>query len=53
MEEIHKEVYFGEYCKTCRHEEDDENDTSSPCYDCLAEPVNAYSHKPVNWEEKK
>ena len=22
-----------------------------PCYDCLAEPVNQYSHKPVKYEE--
>lgn len=45
-----KEVYFHQYCKTCEHvgvpEEQD------PCYECLAEPVNQYSHKPVNYEEK-
>lgn len=53
MEESYKEVYFGEYCKTCLHETDDENDISSPCYDCLAEPVNVHSHKPVKWKEKE
>lgn len=53
MEDNYKEVYFGQYCQTCKHEADDENDTSSPCYDCLHEPVNLQSHKPVNWEAKK
>ena len=49
MEDSYKEVYFGQYCKTCKFEKDDENDVESPCYDCLAEPVNAYSHKPVKY----
>lgn len=56
MEETYKEVYFGEYCKSCEHFTDDENDIESPCYDCLNEPVNLYSHKPVNYsnpEEEK
>lgn len=52
MEEIYKEVYFSEFCKTCKYDKDDENDINSPCYDCLAEPVNLYSHKPVKWEGK-
>ena len=50
MEDGYKEVYFNEYCKTCEHEKLPE--TKEPCYDCLTNPVNLYSHKPVNWEKK-
>lgn len=48
MEESYKEVYFHEYCKTCKHEKVDED--KEPCHDCLNEPVNVYSHKPVYYE---
>lgn len=44
------EVYFDKYCKTCKHCKKDEND--DPCDECLAVPMNANSHKPVNWEAK-
>lgn len=53
MEESYKEVYFGEYCQKCEYENYDENDTSSPCYDCMNEPINTYSHKPVFWKGKQ
>ena len=43
-----KLVYFDEYCKTCKHH--DVAEDSVPCNDCLTEPVNQYSHKPVKWE---
>lgn len=46
----YKEVYFDQYCKTCKHFEKKEEE--DPCYECLGEPINAYSHKPVYWEEK-
>lgn len=48
--EIYKEVYFDKYCKTCKHEKLKEED--DPCDECLENPVNTYSHKPVRWEEK-
>lgn len=47
---MEKEVYFGDYCKTCKHEKVSEQD--DPCYDCLDSPVNEDSHKPIRWEEK-
>lgn len=50
MERIEREVYFHEYCKTCKHKDLKEED--HPCYHCLDNPVNDYSHKPVDWEEK-
>lgn len=45
-----KEVYFNEYCNTCKHASLSESE--DPCYDCLNNPVNTYSHKPVYYEEK-
>lgn len=47
---MEKEVYFGDYCKTCKYEKVSEQD--DPCYDCLNNPVNEDSHKPIRWEEK-
>ena len=49
MENSYKEVYFDQYCKTCKHKELPED--KDPCDDCLNEPVNIYSHKPVKWEK--
>lgn len=51
MEDIYKEVYFEEYCKRCQHEKKKEYD--SPCDECLSEPSNLYSHKPVRYKEKE
>lgn len=53
MEETYKEVYFGEYCQSCEYATDSEDDVKSPCYDCLHEPVNVYSHKPVNYKKRE
>lgn len=49
MEDVYKEVYFDQYCKTCTHEKVAEEE--NPCAECLDNPVNLYSHKPVNYEE--
>ena len=51
MEEIYKEVYFDQYCKTCKHKKVKEFE--DPCDECLSNPENAYSHKPVNYEKKE
>lgn len=48
-----KEVDFKKYCPKCVYIKDDEFDDKSPCYDCLTEPVNADSHKPVAFKEKR
>ena len=50
MEDTYKEVYFGEYCKNCKYWE--KKETDDPCDECLDNPVNLYSHKPVYWKEK-
>ena len=48
MEQEYKEVYFDKYCKSCKHWS--EKDTDEPCNECLSNPSNSYSHKPINWE---
>ena len=53
-DELYKEVYFHEYCKTCKYK--DVDDLDEPCNTCLEEPINLYSHKPVKYtkvEENK
>lgn len=47
-----KEVYFNVYCPKCKHEKDDESDPKSPCYDCLADTVNEWSHVPTFYKVK-
>ena len=51
MENNTKEVYFNEYCSSCRYSNDRES--SEICGECLDEPYNYDSHKPVNYEEKE
>lgn len=48
-----KFVRFDIWCDTCIHKTDDEFDgeTTGGCYDCLAEPTNIDSTKPVNYKE--
>lgn len=50
-DEGYREVYFGPYCETCIYKDRDEK--LLPCCDCLEEPLNLESHKPVKWEGKK
>lgn len=45
-----KEVYFDQYCKSCKHHGLEES--KDPCNDCLAEPSNTNSNKPMNYESK-
>lgn len=46
----YKEVRFDLYCKTCKNVKVSED--AEPCFSCLNEPTNLYSHKPVRYEEK-
>lgn len=51
MEYVNKIVEFVEYCHKCEYE-----NTSSdfnPCSECLANPTNVHSQKPVNFKKKK
>lgn len=51
MDSHEKEVYFGEYCSKCRHEKEPED--SDVCNDCLNNPSNIDSHKPIRFEARK
>lgn len=44
-----KEVYFDQYCSKCVFKNTLEKD--DPCDECLATPVNTYSHKPIKFVE--
>lgn len=46
-----KFVDFEAWCPKCKHEKTSEIDL--PCRECLDEPVNQNSTKPVRWEEKE
>ena len=46
---MYKEVYFGDYCKSCKHYKLRED--KDPCDECLSAPVNLYSHRPTKWEQ--
>ena len=47
MEDKQKEVYFWEYCQTCKFSSTPEDE--DPCDECLMHGSNTNSHKPVNW----
>lgn len=51
MDDSYKEVYFGQYCQTCEHR--NLLEIQEPCDDCLNNPVNVYSHKPVFYKKKE
>jgi hypothetical protein len=51
MDEGMKEVRFDIYCETCEYK--DLKDEDEPCCDCLDEPANQHSHKPVYWKGAK
>lgn len=50
MEYHDKEVVFHQYCPTCKYYA--LSGTEEPCNECLSNPINEDSHKPVKWEEK-
>ena len=50
MGNIH-EVDFYTYCKTCKNKDNKEDDANSPCYECLDEPVNVDSRKPLYYDK--
>ena len=44
-----KEVYFDKYCSKCEYKNRPES--ANPCWDCLDEPANVDSHKPLYFKE--
>ena len=51
MDNEYKIVKFHEYCETCKHK--DINEVKDPCNECLDNPGNLYSTKPVKYEKKE
>lgn len=51
MEIEYREVKFDIFCATCKHA--DLKDTDEPCCECLEEPTNMYTEKPVRWKAKE
>ena len=49
--QAYKEVYFEQYCKKCKNEKLTEFE--EPCAECLSNPTNLNSHKPVNFDKKE
>lgn len=45
----YREVDFHKYCETCKHKEVEE--VEDPCNECLDEPYNEHTGKPIKWEE--
>ena len=45
-----REVRFDTWCQKCKYEKLTEQE--KPCWDCLDEPVNIDSEKPLYFEEK-
>lgn len=50
MEYHDKEVYFHEYCPKCKYH--DMKEAEDPCTDCLNQPMNYDSHKPICFKEQ-
>ena len=48
MAENKKEVYFNYFCCSCKYAP--RKESKDPCNDCLNQPWNTDSHKPVNCE---
>lgn len=51
MDITEKIINFNEYCKTCKH--CDVVEFEDPCNDCLDNPVNTNSKKPIHYEMDK
>ena len=49
--QVYKEVYFDKYCKSCQHKKVKE--TEEPCSECMNEPTNWNTHRPVKYEKKE
>ena len=45
-----KFVDFEKYCKKCECEAKAENE--APCWECLEQPVNYHSEKPIHFKER-
>lgn len=51
MEYPYKEVHFHDYCVKCKYY--DRKEEEYPCFECLENPVNLYSHKPLKFKKSE
>ena len=51
MNEQYKIVFYHLYCDSCKYYE--LKDSEEPCNECLSNPTNLYSHKPIMYEGPK
>lgn len=51
MEYPYKEVHFHDYCVNCKYY--DRKEEEDPCFECLENPVNLYSHKPLKFKKSE
>ena len=51
MEYPKKFVKFEKYCETCKHKNVVEYE--DPCNECLDNPVNDYTDKPIKYEKEE
>lgn len=49
--QAYKEVYYHKYCVDCKHRK--VANTEEPCNECLSEPTNLNTHRPVKYEKKE
>ena len=47
----YREVYYHKYCPYCEYFE--RKGHEEPCEECLLNPTNNHSHKPVNFKENE
>lgn len=46
----YREVNFEKYCATCKNVDCPEH--RNPCFECLDNPLNYCTEKPVNWGQR-
>lgn len=51
MEIVEKIVDFDKYCENCKYK--DTKETEDPCNECLDNPTNINTKKPINYKEKE
>lgn len=44
-------VEFDKYCSTCQYKNVDDTKGLEPCNECLANPINTNSRKPINYKK--
>ena len=49
MDSYEKIVQFHKYCDSCKHK--DVKETDDLCHECLSEPINYASVKPIKYEK--